>query len=155
MNARRIIHGIYGGLAGGLVFGMIMGMMGMLPMIGKLVGQPSAEVGFIVHMVNSAVIGAAFALLFGLRAKGAGSGWRYGALYGVFWWFLGPLTLMPYFLGMGLGVNWNITSAFNMMPSLMGHVIYGVILGFIYGFLQSRVFTGRPARASRIDAAKS
>ena len=41
MNAKQIIYGIFGGLAGGLVFGAMMGMMGMLPMVGKLVGQPS------------------------------------------------------------------------------------------------------------------
>ena len=46
MNTSNIKQGIYGGLAGGLVFGAMMGMMGMLPMVGKLVGEPSASTGF-------------------------------------------------------------------------------------------------------------
>lgn len=132
MNTKQILNGLLGGLAGGMVFGIMMGMMGMLPMIGKMVGQPSAVVGFFVHMINSAIIGAAFAFLFGKAATHLKSGLGYGFLYGIIWWILGPLTLMPLFMGMGLGVNWNITAAVNMMPSLMGHVIYGLILGFVF-----------------------
>jgi hypothetical protein len=138
MNAKRISYGIFGGLLGGVVFGAMMGMMGMLPMVGKLVGQPSAGAGFIVHMFNSAAIGAAFAVVFGRFAAGIPRGLRYGLLYGGAWWFLGPLTLMPLFLGMGFGINWNLTAASNMMPSLMGHLMYGAVLGLSYGFLQSR-----------------
>ena len=52
MNVRNIRLGIYGGLAGGAVFGAMMGMMGMLPMIGKMAGHPSALFGFFIHMVR-------------------------------------------------------------------------------------------------------
>ena len=48
------------------------------------------------------------------------------------WWVLGPLTLMPLMMGMGLGVNWNLGAAQAMLPSLMGHVIFGLLLGFVY-----------------------
>jgi len=34
---------------------------------------------------------------------------------------------------MGLGVNWNAAAAAQMLPSLMGHLIYGAILGLTYG----------------------
>jgi len=142
MNTKRISYGLYGGLAGGLVFGAMMGMMGMmgmLPMVGKLVGQPSTTIGFMVHMFNSAVIGVGFALVFGQLGTSIESGLRYGLLYGGVWWLLGPLTLMPLFLGMGFGVNWNLTAAVNMLPSLMGHLIYGAILGVSYTLLQYRL----------------
>ena len=46
-------------------------------------------------MVNSAIIGAAFAVVFGGMVVGIGSGVGYGLGYGVIWWLLGPLTLMP------------------------------------------------------------
>ena len=42
MNTQTIKQGILAGMAGGAVFGMMMAMMGMLPMIGKMVGQPNA-----------------------------------------------------------------------------------------------------------------
>ena len=151
MNAKQIGHGIYGGLAGGLVFGAVMGVMGMLPMVGKLVGQPSAGTGFIVHMVISAVIGAGFALALGRRATGVASGIRYGLLYGAAWWVLGPLTFMPLFLG----TNWNFTAAVNMFPSLVGHLLYGAILGISYVSLQGCVAGCGTACSPEVSAVKA
>jgi len=129
-------NGILGGLAGGLVFGAMLGMMGMLPMIGKMVGQPSAVVGFIVHLVNSAIIGIGFSLTLGKCTANIGGGLGLGFLYGAIWWVLGPLTFMPLFLGMGLGVNWNLVAATKMLPSLIGHLVYGGILGVVYVSLE-------------------
>jgi hypothetical protein len=123
---------------GGVVFGVMMGMMGMLPMIGQMVGVPTAAAGFVVHLVNSAIIGAGFGVALGGTATGIGSGLSTGALYGAAWWLLGPLTLMPLFMGMGFGVNWNIGAAQAMLPSLAGHLIYGSILGVTYHLLGQR-----------------
>jgi hypothetical protein len=50
---------------------------------------------------------------------------------------------MPLFLGMGFGVNWNLSAAGTMLPSLMGHLIYGSILGLTYGALQGRIVVVR------------
>ncbi len=138
MNARNLKLGVYGGLLGGAVFGMMMGMMGMLPMIGQMVGQPSALVGFAVHMVNSAIIGLGFVVVFGRSAHGFGSGITTGMAYGIAWWLLGPLTLMPLFMGMGFGANWSLAAAQSMLPSLVGHIMYGVILGTSYVWLRQR-----------------
>ncbi len=138
MNATNIRLGALGGLIGGAVFGAMMAKMGMLPMVGQLVGQPSVGAGFLVHMANSAILGAAFAVVLGPLATGLARGLLQGLMYGGAWWFLGPLTLMPLFLGMGLGVNWNLTAASNMLPSLMGHLVYGALLGITYGWLRGR-----------------
>ena len=139
MNVKDIRLGIYGGLAGGAVFGTMMAMMGMLPMIGKMAGLPSAGFGFLVHMGLSAFIGATYAALFGGSARSVGRGLSHGLSYGGAWWLLGPLTLMPLFMGMGLGVNWNAAAAGKMLPSLVGHLIYGAILGVSYALLRARV----------------
>jgi len=135
---QQITHGIYGGLAGGVVFGAMMGMMGMLPMIGKMVGQPSAAIGFFVHLIISAIIGFGFSMTLGRYASDIGKGLGHGLLYGGIWWLLGPLTLMPLFMGMGLGVNWNLVAATKMLPSLMGHLVFGGILGIVYVWLQRK-----------------
>ena len=137
----RTRHGIYGGLVGGTVFGMIMGMMGMLPMIAKMVGSTSAGVGFLVHMVISAAIGASFALAFGASSNTTAHGLRNGLAFGAVWWLLGPLTLMPLFMGMGLGSQWNMPAVGQAMPSLMGHLIYGAILGLVVAKLSGRAGT--------------
>jgi len=138
MNKSTIVSGIIGGLVAGVVFGIMMGAMGMLPMVAKLVGSSSAIVGFIVHLGNAAVIGVIYGFLLGDRFKALGPSLVAGASYGVIWWILGPLTLMPLFLGMGLGVNWSIAAAQSMLPSLMGHILYGVVLAFTYTKVKSK-----------------
>ncbi len=136
MSTRELKWGAYGGVAGGLIFGGMMGVMGMLTMIGSMVGQPTAAVGFVVHMVNSTIIGAAFAIVLGRFVRGTASGLDAGLAYGGVWWILGPLTLIPLFMGMGFGVNWNATAAAAMLPSLVGHLMYGSVLGVTYIWLR-------------------
>ena len=138
MSARELKLGAYGGFAGGLIFGAMMGMMGMLPMIGSMIGQPTAAAGFGVHMVNSVIIGAGFAIAFGRFVNGTRSGVGLGLAYGGVWWILGPLTLMPLFMGMGFGVNWHVAAAAAMLPSLVGHLMYGGVLGLVYTWLRHR-----------------
>ena len=138
MSTRELKLGAYGGLAGGLIFGMMMGMMGMLPMIGSMVGQPTVAAGFAVHMVNSVIIGAGFAIVLGRFVSSIPSGVGTGFAYGGAWWILGPLTLMPLFMGMGFGVNWNVAAAMAMLPSLVGHLMYGGVLGLVYAWLRHR-----------------
>ncbi len=138
MSTRELKWGAYGGFAGGLIFGAMMGMMGMLPMIGSMVGQPTAAVGFVVHMVNSVIIGAGSAIVLRRFVDGIPGGVAAGLAYGGAWWILGPLTLMPLFTGMGFGVNWNAAAAAAMLPSLVGHLMYGGILGLVYTWLHQR-----------------
>ena len=57
-----------------------------------------------------------------------------GMAYGAIWWVLGPLVIMPLMLGMPVFAV-DRTSVF----SLMGHLIYGAILGL----MAVRVFTSR------------
>ena len=150
-HTKRLVQplraGVFAGLAGGLLFGMMMGMMGMLPMIGKMAGHPSALFGFFVHMVNSAIIGAGFGVLLGGDIRRLVNGLTRGLAYGGIWWLLGPLTLMPLFMGMGLGVNWSLVAAGNMLPSLAGHLVYGAILGTSYAFLKHHAFDSTEALA--------
>ena len=138
MTIKSLQHGLYGSLIGGAIFGAMMGLMGMLPMIGAMAGVPSAAAGFAVHLVISAVIGVGFVL--GVTALGrehtAGVG--AGLAYGFVWWVLGPLTLMPLGMGMGFGVNWTLSAATAAAPSLVGHLVFGGVLGATYRWLQSR-----------------
>jgi len=135
MYFRQFKSGVVGGLLGGLVFGALMGAMGMLPMVGQLVGLPTSVAGFFVHMVIAAIIGGGYALISRLAARTLRSGIHTGIAYGFFWWFLGPLTLMPLFLGQGLGVSWNVNAMQNGVPSLVGHLLFGLVLGASYARL--------------------
>lgn len=128
-TSKLITSGILAGLAGGMVFGMLMGMMGMLPMVGMLVGQENAIVGFGVHMAISAFIGAVYGLVAGRLAVNAKTALIAGMLNGVIWWVLGALILMPLMLGMSQMV---FVIGNDQWMSLMGHVIYGLVTSFVF-----------------------
>lgn len=132
----RIKNGALAGIAGGVVFGMMMAMMGMLKMIASMVGSESVMVGWAVHLMISAAIGAGFAIALHGFADTRIQSVIAGLVYGAIWWVLGPLTVMP--LMMGMGVQWNATAAGAAMPSLLGHLIYGLILGLTYFYLTSK-----------------
>jgi hypothetical protein len=53
-------------------------------------------------------------------------------VYGMVWWVLGPLVIMPVMMGMGL----QFAMAFSgpMLMSLMGHAIYGLVTGLVYAW---------------------
>jgi uncharacterized membrane protein YagU involved in acid resistance len=53
-----------------------------------------------------------------------------GAAYGIFWWFLGPLTILP--LWMRHPVDWSNDHASELFGSLVGHIVYGLIVGLLY-----------------------
>ncbi len=124
---QRAVAGAVGGIAGGIVFGILMAMMGMLPVIASMVGSDSAVVGLGVHLMISVGIGLGLTVPFANRLlTGYGRAAVVGLVYGAIWWVLGPLLIMPAMMGMPLlaldGGAW---------MSLMGHLIYGIILGLV------------------------
>ncbi len=127
--SKSVFNGILGGLVGGVVFGVMMGMMGMLPMVGMLVRQDNAVIGFFVHMGISAFIGAVYGFVISRFPNQVSTALIGGALNGVVWWVLGALILMPLMLGMN-DMVFVIGQA--QWMSLLGHLIYGVIAGLMY-----------------------
>ncbi len=134
------------GLAGGIVFGVMMQMMNaptpeggsmpMMAMVAMVVHSTSIAVGWIYHLFNSAVIGILFAAFLGSRVTSNGSGVAWGAVWGVLWWVLGGLILMPLLLGMPAFASLKMPPMRPVaMGSLVGHLAYGVLLGFVYARL--------------------
>ena len=101
-----------------------------------------------IQLMISAGIGASFVVLFGKVAGGTRRSLLAGMLYGGIWWILGPLTLMPWMMGMGFGANLSVVGAATALPSLMGHVVYGMVLGFVQSQLARRTGGARAASAS-------
>ena len=148
---------IVAGLIAGVVFGMMMqmmtaptpdgGRMAMIAMVGKIVGSPTAGAGWLYHLFNSAIIGAIFGWLFGDRVHEYGSGFGWGAAYGFVWWILGGLILMPVLLGMPAFAPLMMPQMRMVaMGSLIGHLVYGLILGGAFVWLRRGVQYGVPAR---------
>lgn len=133
----RVGSGAVAGIAGGIVFGILMAMMGMLPMVGMLIGVESAFVGFLVHLVNSAIIGAIFGVLAWGFADKIGPVLGAGMVYGVFWWVLGALIVMPLWLSVTADPMMRdmvFVVERDQWLSLMGHLIFGLAAaGVLYG----------------------
>ena len=99
INKRNIQSGIIGGIVGGIAFGFILMRMGILSNAGSLLGLHDPLSGFIIHLVFSAIVGLIFSLIF---SKGCTTFYNtslWGILYGIIWWFIGPLILCPWLAG--------------------------------------------------------
>jgi hypothetical protein len=132
----RVAAGVVGGLVGGIVFGILMQVIDMLPMVAQLIGSTSVAVGWLVHLFNSALFGAIYAVLLGRLARNIPAAAGIGMAYGVLWWVLGALLIMPAWLGMGEMIFVVDTTAWQ---SLMGHLIYGLLLGVTYALVAGRL----------------
>ena len=108
----------------------------MMAMVAQVVRSDSLAVGWVFILITGMVMGVIFAWVLGNRATRIGGGIAWGALYGVFWWVLGTLILMPILLGMGAfapltmapmrhGAQW----------SLVGYLLSGPILGAVFAAL--------------------
>jgi len=137
--SRALFVGGWAGVIGGWAFGKWMAQVNFFPLIAGLVNSTSYGVGVMLHFLFAIIIGATFGLLFQRDIRGYGSslGWGFG--YGLVWWFLGPLTLLPIFQGAPL--DWSYIHGAELFGSLIGHIVYGVIVGLLYAFFD-RLWVG-------------
>lgn len=146
-----LVRASVAGIVAGVTMGLIIGAIGSgLPIIGALYGVESAIVGWITHLFHSTV----FALLFVAwlswpplrdRVDGVGSMAVLGVAWGGVLAFVAAGLLMPV---------WLDAAGFDSMlpnvstPGLLGHALWGLVLGGIYGALRERaVRLGDPVDA--------
>jgi hypothetical protein len=133
--------GVIGGLGGGLVFGILMSMMmpdiiaGAIP---GLYGFSGGIAGWTIHMAHSAVLGVVFAA-FGRAApqytNTLGKSLGAGVVYGLILWAILGAVVMPLWVGAVLPMNPPVPTINPM--SLVGHVVYGGLLGVLYAAFTS------------------
>lgn len=127
-NTRNSVgNGILAGLAGGVIFGIMMQMMGIMAMLAMMMGSKSDLVGWMIHLMISAIFGLAYGLIgYKISSKWAVA----GLVFGMILWVFGPLFMMPVMAGM-------TPFAFdsNTWISLMGHMIYGLITAWTFSRL--------------------
>ena len=133
------------GLAAGVVFGVIAGVLmpEMMGMVGALYGfEGSAVVGWIAHLVHSVIFGLIYAAIVSLEqfrtyagrvSTGAGSGLVYGAVV----WLVAAAIVMPLWIGAMTPATPPVPD-FNVL-SLIGHAVYGIILGAAYPLILVRM----------------
>jgi uncharacterized membrane protein YagU involved in acid resistance len=131
-----LARGAAASFIGALLFSIVMLATGTLPRVARIVGMSSPAAGFAVHLVIAALIGASYGLLFHYEATDDRAAVAWGTLYGLIWWFLGPLTLFPILLGGTF--TWTTEAAGMQLPSLVGHMIYGIALALTFRALERR-----------------
>jgi hypothetical protein len=133
---RSIEWGGLAGLVGGLVSLPVMNATGILPMIAGVDTSFGGIRGPIIHLLVSAGIGMSYGFLFRDEAPCIGLGVPWGFLFGVIWWYVGPLTLLPLIL---TGVyDWRASAAVALFPTLIGHLIYGGTTALTFLLLERR-----------------
>jgi uncharacterized membrane protein YagU involved in acid resistance len=130
---RAVVVGGLAGLVGGWAYGKWMTQAHYFVIIAGIINRDSDWVGVVIHYLIAIVIGASFGLLFQRDLRGAGSSLGWGFAYGMLWWFLGPLTFLP--LLQRRPIDWSYEQAAAQFAPLVGHTIYGLLLGLIYAVL--------------------
>ncbi len=133
---RSLSWGALAGLVGGVVSSPVMIATGVLPKIAGLDTPLSILRGLLLHLLVSAVIGMTFGLLFRRESSSLGLGVMWGWLFGMIWWYLGPMTFLPLLLTGE--TDWRASAASVLLPSLMAHLIYGAITALVFLLLEGR-----------------
>ena len=136
---------IVAGLVGTLVMTMVMlmgPMMGTPPMpVGKMLadfmGIPEA-LGWVAHFMIGTVLVLVYVFVF--SSKLPGNGLVRGALFGSFPWLLSQIMVNP-MMGAGLFASNTPAPVMMVIGSLMGHMIYGAVVGGVYGTKSAQLET--------------
>ncbi|PKL95824.1 MAG: hypothetical protein CVV18_04005 [Gammaproteobacteria bacterium HGW-Gammaproteobacteria-8] len=131
------MRGIIAGLVATIVLSVLMymkGMMGVMPeldIISMLAGKMggSAMMGWVAHfMIGALAYGLGFAIIGG-KLPGGSSAVR-GIVLGIIGWLMMMVVLMPM---MGAGMFAMNMGMMAPVATLMLHVIFGAVLGLVYG----------------------
>ncbi|GAA1580044.1 hypothetical protein GCM10009789_37270 [Kribbella sancticallisti] len=139
----NLVTAIVAGVVAGLPLGIIMQVRdadpAMMPgvkvmgLVGDLISSPSAGLGWLIHLFNSALFAVVFVVLLSRWLTNRGPAMVLGLLYGAVWWVVGALWIMPAWLGMDDMV---FKVGANQWWSLAGHLIYGLLL--VAGYMMGR-----------------
>jgi hypothetical protein len=141
----RILTGAVSGVVAGIAYGMMLqstqitgpiGQMRIIEMIGLIAGSPSASLGWILHMIVSATVGAGFGVLFGARIHSLIASVLLGAIYAIGVWAIGYMFILPVLVGLPPFAQ-VIFDGMRMaaLVGLTGHVLYGALTGALFRVL--------------------
>ena len=136
---QAVIVGGLGGLVGSWIFARGVETAEFFPLVAGLMGSNAMALGRLLHYTIGITIGISFGLLFSRDIRGVGSSLVWGLNYGLVWWVIGPMTLLPILLGLETQPDWSLGAAQENVPSLVAHMLYGSIVGLFYA-LANRVW---------------
>lgn len=128
--------GLLASLVGVVLFGFVLWETGEFRTIAGMVGQDALLVGVAVHVAVGCLLGMLYGRLFRYESPTLGAGIMWGVIYGKLWWILGPLTLLPLFLGEPF--SWGTQALADALPWLVGLYFYGAATGAGFYLLEQR-----------------
>lgn len=140
------ISAVVGALVAGAAFGLLLHETGRMDSVAALYGQDGVHVGWLIHTAHSIFAGIFFlgviTLLSTTTVPGNGVLERHvgfpvvtalaGVVYGLVLWGIFVAALMPLW---GFAVGLERPFPYVHQPSLVGLLIFGGILGVVYGVL--------------------
>ena len=129
---QAIIVGGLGGLLGSWVFARGIERAEFFPLVAGLMGSNQMMVGQTLHYIIGTIIGVSFGVLFFRDVRGVGPGLVWGMNYGLTWWIIGPMTLLPWLLDFRSGLDWSVVAARAAFSALVAHMLYGALVGLFY-----------------------
>jgi uncharacterized membrane protein YeaQ/YmgE (transglycosylase-associated protein family) len=147
---RRIGTGLMAGLIAGIVFTLVALFLrtvmpggehtSMLAVAAEALHSHGRLAGWVACLVYTVIIGGVFGWLASTEPMDEPRLMLLGGLYGLAWWMVSALVLIPALLEK---VPLSSAALDAMRPlalaSLVEHVLYGVILGFLLGWLATYV----------------
>lgn len=114
-----------------MILGPMMGMpkMDMGQMLGPMnpmIPMPYA-IGWVLHFVIGIILTGIYAQF--LINRLPGDGWKRGMIFSLFPFLVKEIMVSP-MMGMGLFDGGNLMM---IMGGLMGHLVYGAVIGIVYG----------------------
>lgn len=137
--------GAAGGFLGSVAFGLLMQFVIPQPVLETAipamygVAGPALAVGWAIHLFHGVAIGLVYALVATIDAASqyvhdVGGGVAAGALYGIVVWLALAVVVMPIWLE-AVGFPGAPPLPNVALPSLVGHVVFGAVLGAVYALL--------------------
>jgi len=137
--------GVVGGIVGALAMGALALAMNeptlavAIPSLYTLAPPPNVAAGLFVHVSHGAVLGVVFAALVGaLDLDSTGELVGAGVAWGVLTWAVLAALVMPLWLP-AVGSPASPPFPNFALPSLLWHLVYGVVLGGVYTATVGRV----------------
>ncbi|ADQ65790.1 hypothetical protein C499_11321 [Halogeometricum borinquense DSM 11551] len=132
------------GVLAGIIGGIVMGAMMVVQMRSALeVAIPSMYffsgglAGFTIHVAHGAILGVVFAAVAATRNLSTGQSLGLGVAYGVALWAVLAVFVMPVWLSV-VGSPANPPLPNVNVTSLVGHVVYGGVVGVAYSAVRDR-----------------
>lgn len=137
MNKFNLNKAIGAGMAGTVVmtvFAAMAPLMGMpemnIPrMLADFMGFP-VVVGWLAHFMIGTILAVGYASVFVNKLPGHPA--LKGILFGLIPWFMAQIIVNP-MMGAGIFAANTPAPLMMVMGSLVGHAVYGAVLGFVYG----------------------